>query len=765
MQQFGNFRKGEIVWARRFFPHKWWAGLVLGNYSIGVLVSFFDHERPRYFLESEICSFEDNFATLVKNVNCHTTQALLDQALKFLGHRAALSLRCPCLNFRELGPTCARADETVNLFRADVLLAFVLGIAVRPSVDEANLVNAVTFLARISTFYLYTSSKQKCLYHKAIPQHNSIADDTPAGESHATGVVDGSQLFYERMEIKCHEDQLDISTVTHTSQKQSESLYEMLITLHCLALDPFYLVPQCLSTAKRTFLSFRIWSYQNNSDLCFKRCSPKTIGAQTSYPWYALIKLSIKADRRKGSKKMLCHFAPCTQSLVNRSTLKRQLDQSANCNLYSKLRRIMPFSAYGTNAYLPGRKIECETGISDAMIARNDLYVALYKLSNTMRIKSFNGPIAYLQRCRIGIEADSFNAFFARSEVNLEIQKHSFTMVQSLSSVCNIGIMDVVQNMFALVNHESHQTDIVEKAIRAQEQVENVNPLYDSKSYMSYFKIQEPDKGLEFLKDNCTFICYANYDTEKITYGVHTEGVKVDHNMRYLRSTDTKLGFDHVIGRKVDDDEVSHPNEALTKSPLNFYLAADQPKMQDGKGDESTSVKTKRLVSMNVAFGDKFKVKKGLYQHNTDDISLRSQVAPQSEALASSGLCKSLHMKFPEDYNLPSKEELIKKFSAFGRVDSLRTKVFSFAGSAQVVFTQSLDAVAAYQYAKRKKVVFGRAKVLFWLDPFELKRRGKRYWAPSLTGKPDLKSCLKNSNPSKKEGKGGPRKVRFLMET
>ena len=89
-------------------------------------------------------------------------------------------------------------------------------------------------------------------------------------------------------------------------------------------------------------------------------------------------------------------------------------------------------------------------------------------------------------------------------------------------------------------------------------------------------------------------------------------------------------------------------------------------------------------------------------------------------------------------------------------------------GAAQVVFLHPTDAVAAYKYAKKKRVMFGEANVRFWLDPLDHKRRGTKFSAssPSLTEtQMNLKSCLKISSPLECRDKKKPHKVRFLMET
>nr|CAD1829020.1 unnamed protein product [Ananas comosus var. bracteatus] len=79
---------------------------------------------------------------------------------------------------------------------------------------------------------------------------------------------------------------------------------------------------------------------------------------------------------------------------------------------------------------------------------------------------------------------------------------------------------------------------------------------------------------------------------------------------------------------------------------------------------------------------------------------------------------KSLHMKFPKDFKMPSKEELEKKFSVFGRLDRSRTKLFFYTGAAQVVFLRNTNADAAYRYVKQKSI-FDCANVRFWFDEHE----------------------------------------------
>ncbi|WCJ39259.1 hypothetical protein M5689_020259 [Euphorbia peplus] len=124
--------------------------------------------------------------------------------------------------------------------------------------------------------------------------------------------------------------------------------------------------------------------------------------------------------------------------------------------------------------------------------------------------------------------------------------------------------------------------------------------------------------------------------------------------------------------------------------------------------------------------------------------------------------CQFLYMKFPKDFSLPSKKDLLRKFRGFGQMDLFRTKVFERLGSAQVVFSYCLDVLAAYQYAKKKKSLFGGATVLFWLDPHEKKRNQSKFVVAPM---PKLKSCLKNLSSGGQEDKKRSKKVRFLMQS
>ncbi|KAL4203449.1 hypothetical protein AMTRI_Chr01g127960 [Amborella trichopoda] len=148
-----------------------------------------------------------------------------------------------------------------------------------------------------------------------------------------------------------------------------------------------------------------------------------------------------------------------------------------------------------------------------------------------------------------------------------------------------------------------------------------------------------------------------------------------------------------------------------------------------------------------------------------------------------------LHMKFPKNFDLPSKQELERKFMIFGPLDPLGTKVFFYTGSGQVVFQHQCHAEAAVLYAK-KKGLFGEANVRIWLSQsvksaseakntlkaehycyrekgfpassFFLKESNNYVHRLHVNAVPNYKSCLKKPDSLRQKERRGPFNVRFL---
>ncbi|KAF6163881.1 hypothetical protein GIB67_024736 [Kingdonia uniflora] len=189
---------------------------------------------------------------------------------------------------------------------------------------------------------------------------------------------------------------------------------------------------------------------------------------------------------------------------------------------------------------------------------------------------------------------------------------------------------------------------------------------------------------------------------------------------------------------------------AVKKSPLLSRLS-DHPSKADSANDVTYRVslgKVSEVISdqpVPQGFPIKFQKDHCVCPRNLEYSSSYSSVNTDSN----SGNPTTLHMKFPKDFKLPSKEELVKQFRPFGPLNYAKTRVFSYTGSAQVCFLNQLDTEAAYHVAKIKKKFFGRANVIYWLDRYEHSRKGTTSNVSVPAPVSSLKSCLRPSNPER----------------
>ncbi|CAA7048178.1 unnamed protein product [Microthlaspi erraticum] len=204
---------------------------------------------------------------------------------------------------------------------------------------------------------------------------------------------------------------------------------------------------------------------------------------------------------------------------------------------------------------------------------------------------------------------------------------------------------------------------------------------------------------------------------------------------------------------------------------LQDLEAAASVESQTRADDNVKSIGIKRKASRDKAStrNSKRKKKAGQQSVTTDkplDLHLKKDMRLADP--------KCLRMKFlGRHVNLPSKSELLKRFSVFGKIDASRTDVNPGESSAKVVFLQSIDAVTAYQFARGKKFKLGRSKVVYRLDAFEQDNEVNKDNAVNqvpVSEKPQMsvpspRSCLKKHGSVDKEEGRSPQKVKFQMET
>ncbi|KAF8105874.1 hypothetical protein N665_0152s0012 [Sinapis alba] len=180
--------------------------------------------------------------------------------------------------------------------------------------------------------------------------------------------------------------------------------------------------------------------------------------------------------------------------------------------------------------------------------------------------------------------------------------------------------------------------------------------------------------------------------------------------------------------------------------------------------DNISSIGVKRKASGDKASGNSKRRKKASQQSISADKPQNLQLLKDKRFADP----KCLRMKFLSAHvNLPSKSELLKRFSVFGKIDASRTDVNPGQSSAKVVFLQSIDAVTAYQFARSKKFKLGRSKVMYRLDAFEGDSEANKV---SLSQKPQKsvpspRSCLKKHGSVDKEEGRSHLKVKFQTAT
>lgn len=356
---------------------------------------------------------------------------------------------------------------------------------------------------------------------------------------------------------------------------------------------------------------------------------------------------------------------------------------------------------------------------------RHVLYDCAFKLQKSPPLKSTNEELSFLEMIGSGSNKDDSYGFVspftsADSFVSFRIEMDSYlaSILQhsiKLSDLCCDNASWCMSHFKDMPFHIDFPAEE-----RVLETEGNNHILEYSTPCISQPEMFEPDKSIH--KDGQSSICFN------------------ETAVKFFADVNSKSSSNAVLS---------------ARNSSNYEVAANELSNNALQGSDASLGNKRGCMTEN----------ENLNQSDASCTTIiNSTVGVKSKTQGPHASPKSLHMKFPENSNLPSKSELIKKFGVFGYVDYLKTKVFSFAGSARVSFLREADAVTAYFYAKRKKISFGSSNVRFWLDPFEHNREGSSKcrlpMSPSASELPmPEKSCLKSSSSEKKDRK--KHKVRF----
>ncbi|TKY49800.1 hypothetical protein E2542_SST27246 [Spatholobus suberectus] len=286
----GGVRRGDIVWARVRFPHKWCPALVLASDDLGVQVSFSfsqnDAVSPTYFVESEVVPFEEAFPTLISRHNGDAPS--LHSALRLSGQRVMSGLRCRCLT--------GRAQRALNgpgfssEFDPAGVLGFVLDAAVSPWVETPRFAHAVRVVAQVHAFRSYYSMMHKKMYKETKRTGDNVKLLPCSSLGQKMRSVTQESVAMEPKE-KCQiiskngEENIAIGAIRRLNstvsvwEGNSEHLFKnkpVIISenlMHSPALDPPYMVQESLKPERQNLLGFKKISDQGIVDNCFGNCS------------------------------------------------------------------------------------------------------------------------------------------------------------------------------------------------------------------------------------------------------------------------------------------------------------------------------------------------------------------------------------------------------------------------------------------------------------------------------------------------------------
>ncbi|XP_060964197.1 uncharacterized protein LOC115705951 isoform X5 [Cannabis sativa] len=420
-----------------------------------------------------------------------------------------------------------------------------------------------------------------------------------------------------------------------------------------------------------------------------------------------------------------------SDSPLRKLRFKGQLDQSVVCDSFKFSERI--------------NRIDTEVALFNSFFRGLSFFDPSSKLCPTVPFFSYNHIDPYAERSHNGWKENSSHNILSGSPDKLEIQS-SRTHIATYT--CNSSLLENFHNVsdFSLCKDSAYHGRNIVDILKDEE-------LKVKDTYTSSVKLEEPDVNVGVLKEpNRTLITCHDSARGRIGTVFQSEDMKVDTGFTTLSSSAADLNFSEIVSTRATDVENGENDLGTQLKPSELHLNHDKIQMKpcDNKGVVTYYKNTKNVSSTEAS-------KVGLH----DSEMLHEPL--QSNALARFASSKSLFLKFYVDSNLPSKQELVKKYSPFGSVDYVNTKIFCSAGSAKVAFLNQSDAVVAYQHSKMKKLFPGQLYVRYWVDSF-INTRGKTKLLTRKQLEPKLKSCLRNSKSHGNEDKKR-RKVRFLMET
>ncbi|XP_038977012.1 uncharacterized protein LOC113461433 [Phoenix dactylifera] len=766
-----NFENGDIVWAKAF-PYTWWPGRIDRIKNSSALVSFYGCAKRQWFRVHEIRGFEENYSQMSKMIGMKFS-ANIDLALEELSWRTAFGLMCFCQNSaaEATGMLVEQTAQVRKGFESTEILGFVLDVAVSAWVENEEKVTAIRVSAQVGAYRHYVSACQ-----------NSEVDVEFCPADLLDFVLDVA---------------VSLSIDDYGSVGIARAVKQLDAYRQFVSVCPNWLSWQTMGTEDSSLGDETKGTDQGIFDSSSKSAK---IDGETIEPGYDFSVITEEEDLAVFEEQVLEGRETCMINRVDFSILN--LDEEYKCLLDNQLEavadRSVPtgadicmdenFEMQNSSTGVSLEEMDAETICKKSFSPARDVHQIS---ADETRFYANERSIDSLHCCAANIFQE--NSLDFAGAVNVVQSGKCLTCDDNPGTTLG---QEKVKQEDDISIHVEHQCDDSAAVLvsSVDSSILQTVPAKESRLAINLpnkHEIHSQDETLKFGFDvQCTFEVSlvgsdaSTSDTTKVFSSLDLptraacKSILKKRRLSHPTTPDNSFKLNKMLDAQTmkyisssgnqtcSNDEVNAANNATEKA-LFLHHADSGTKFVSETKDclVHYEIDEKGCCSLTLPrceFKNKHHHQEGPDRPGISDLSewtryyssplmresstLTRKVQKSSMSDNYNSFPKSLHMKFPKDFKLPSKEQLEKKFLLFGPLDCSKTKLFFYTGAAQVVFLNQADADSAYRCVKKKNV-FGHANVRFWFDKHENFRKGhethdllipvERY--SSL----DLKSCLK----------------------
>ncbi|XP_010461678.1 PREDICTED: uncharacterized protein LOC104742375 [Camelina sativa] len=738
------WERGELVWVNLSLSDTWIPGRILNSsVPVGILVSFFGLIEPRYVPKPCLRSFDRNFEALVSD--SRRFRRFVNRALRAHFWNISFGLWCPCQPLIE--SPYFDSESSLSWFpnSSDSALCFVRDMAVSIQVPLRSLANTNSSSAQILSFRRYAVDfKRSASVYEEIRASARLMDRSEESDWY----LDPSNTMY------CVDLDYMFPTTWDADVENSSDLSPLPKDIHCYSSDQSVdnsysstwntrnpRISSCSSTWNTR--NPRINSYSST----WNTRNPDSYSS-TMRACETMARTAVHEDDGHQSKSRGCQVEQSVCLLNSEPAVEDMIEEDTN----NTARPRVDVSEEPSDVMI---------GTHDDIIGLVDTTVTSVKQTTRTAVHEDDGHRSKSRGCQVEhsvcllnsepsvedmIEEDNTNT--ARPKVDVS-EEPSDLMIETHDDI--IGLVDTTvtsaKQLSPLLDASNDKAYLAKPvsfvvpgachtlACSMRKTYANPRDKLDS-SILSAKSINEQSLGRKSFNGT-----QGNWSDDAFESHI----VEVGQTSRHISGTSNKEFSSDDAGiapaEQLQDLDAARTVESQMRSVDNVRSIGVKRKASRNKASARNSMRKKRAAQQSIS------TDKTLNLHLMKDMRLANP--------------KCLRMKFLSRHgDIPSKSEVLKRFSVFGKIDASRTDVSPEKSSAKVVFMQSIDAVTAYQFARTKKFRLGRCKVTYRLDAFEEDNEVNDV----LLSQEAPKSCLKeHGSEDKEEGKRNL-KVKFQME-